>query len=144
MKETINEVKRQPLEIIANETADEGLISKIHKQFIQLNTRKTNSPIKMWAEDLNRRFSKEDIQMANEHMKKYSTLFIIREMEIKTSVRLSLHTSQNSHQKNPQTVNSRNGVEKREPLTLLVGMQIDTATMENSMVTPSTTRKKLP
>ena len=144
MKETINEVKRQPLELIANETADEGLISKIHKQFIQLNTRKTNSPIKMWAEDLNRRFSKEDIQMANEHMKKYSTLFIIREMEIKTSVRLSLHTSQNSHQKNPQTVNSRNGVEKREPLTLLVGMQIDTATMENSMVTPSTTRKKLP
>ena len=144
MKETINEVKRQPLEIIANETADEGLISKIHKQFIQLNTRKTNSPIKMWAEDLNRRFSKEDIQLANEHMKKYSTLFIIREMEIKTSMRLSLHTSQNSHQKNPQTVNSRNGVEKREPLTLLVGMQIDTATMENSMVTPSTTRKKLP
>ena len=46
VKETINEVKRQPLELIANETADEGLISKIHKQFIQLNTRKTNDPIK--------------------------------------------------------------------------------------------------
>ena len=70
MKETINEVKRQPLEIIANETADEGLISKIHKQFIQLNTRKTNSPIKMWAEDLNRHFSKEDKPMANKCMKK--------------------------------------------------------------------------
>ena len=63
-KETINRVKRQHSEwekIIANETTDKGLISKIHKQLTQLNTnRKTNNPIKKWAKDLNRNFFKED------------------------------------------------------------------------------------
>ena len=66
-KETIGKVKRQPSEwekIIANETTDKGLISKIYMQFIQLNARKTNNPIKNWGKDLNRHFSKEDIQMS--------------------------------------------------------------------------------
>ena len=70
-KETISKVKRQPSEwekIIANETTDRGLISKIYKQLIQLNTRKTKNPIKKWGKDLNRHFSKENIQMANKHM----------------------------------------------------------------------------
>ena len=117
-KETISRVKRRLSEwekIIANETTDKELISKIYKQLMQFNTRKRNNPIKKWEKDLNIHFSKEDIQMANKHMKRCSISLIIRKMQIKTTMRYHLTQVRMTMSKKSTNNKCWRGHGKKEP-----------------------------
>jgi hypothetical protein len=130
----VSKLKRTPTEwekIFASYTSDKGLITRIYRELKKVNSPKINEPIKKWASELNRAFSKEEIQIAKKHMKKCSPSLAINVMQIKTILRFYLTLSECLSSKTPPTTDVGDDVGKRNPCTLLVGMQSSSTTLEN-------------
>jgi hypothetical protein len=92
-KDTVNKTKRPQTDrerILANPKSDRGLVSNIYKELKKVDSRKSNNPIKKWGKELNKEISPEEYQMVEKHLKKCSPFLIIREMQVKTTLRFHL------------------------------------------------------
>ena len=107
-------------ESISDYATGKGLISQVYKQLIELNIRKANSPMRKCAEDLNRHFSKRNIQIANRHMKRCLMPLVIKDANHKCTVGFTSHWGEWPSSKSLQILNSGEGVDKGNPPTLLV------------------------
>ena len=141
VKETIKKTKGQPTnwQNISNDTFNKGLIPKTYTELIQLNTKKNIYIVKKWVEDLNRHFSKEDIQMANRHMKSCSKSLIFRKLQIKTTTRYHLTPVRMAiiNKSTKKVLVKMRG--KGNLHALLVGLYIDAATYGKQYGGPSKT-----
>jgi uncharacterized Fe-S center protein len=108
--------------MFATYTYDKRLITRIYKEFNKLTSQRINKPLNKWANELNRQFSKEEVQMANKHMKKCPTSLAIREMQIKMTLRFHLTPVRMAIINNTKTTNAGRDVGEKEHFYILVGM----------------------